>query len=152
MTCHHRYPFSLSWSTVTIWFKLSCFCVLLRGQTCNPSRKAIVIMLKLKTPSRQMIKQFSNGYWNTSKIPDFCETHVLISKLRISRKTLVSFSISTLNLVLRSVGLSLDLNEFPFPNHILILDSQKLYLNGLNLISNLSKLAIAKVWKMPESM
>ena len=113
MTCQQRYSFSLSWSTVMIWFKLSCFCVLLRGQTCNPSRKAIVIMLKLKTPSRQMIKQFSNGYWNTSKIPDFCETHVLISKLRISRKTLVSFSILTLNLVLRSVSLILDLHEFP---------------------------------------
>ena len=145
MTCQRRCSFSLSWSNVMIWFKLSCFCVLLRGQTCNPSRKAIVIMLKLKTPSRQMIKQFSNGYWNTSKIPDFCETHVLISKLRISRKTLVSFSISTLNLVLRSVSLILDLHEFPISFSFLTLKK------CLWMVSIWSRiLAIAKAWKMPE--
>ena len=40
--------------------------------------------------------------------PDFCETLISISKLRLSRKTLISFSISTLNFVVRTLILILN--------------------------------------------
>ena len=41
-------------------------------------------------------------------LTDFCETLISISKSRLSRKTLVSFSISTLNFVVRSLILILN--------------------------------------------
>ena len=43
--------------------------------------------------------------------PDFCETLISISKLRLSRKTLISFSISTLNFVVRTLILILKLSK-----------------------------------------
>ena len=42
---------------------------------------------------------------------DFCETLISISKLRLSRKTLVSFSISALNFVLRTLIVSLNFHS-----------------------------------------
>ena len=39
---------------------------------------------------------------------DFCETLISISKLRLSRKTLISFSISSLNFVVRTLILILN--------------------------------------------
>ena len=43
---------------------------------------------------------------------DFCETLILISKLRLSRQTLISFSISTLNFSLRTLILILNSQNF----------------------------------------
>ena len=44
--------------------------------------------------------------------PDFCETLISISKLRLSRQTLISFSISTLNFSLRTLILILNSQNF----------------------------------------
>ena len=43
---------------------------------------------------------------------DFCETLISISKLRLSRKTLISFSISTLKFSLRTLILILNSQKF----------------------------------------
>ena len=53
-------------------------------------------------------------FWlkETNSKTDFCETLISISKSRLSRKTLVSFSISTLNFSLRTLILILNSQKF----------------------------------------
>ena len=58
-------------------------------------------------------------------VPDFCETLISISKLRLSRKTLISFSISTLKFSLRTLILILNSQKFSNSHsHISTLNSR----------------------------
>ena len=49
-----------------------------------------------------------NLHFSIMPLADFCETLISISKSRLSRKTLISFSISTLNFVVRTLILNLN--------------------------------------------
>ena len=50
--------------------------------------------------------------WVLCGMADFCETLISISKLRLSRRTVISFSISTLNFSLRTLILILNSQKF----------------------------------------
>ena len=65
----------------------------------------------ISTSAKNQSLQYNNQKNRKAKadeVTDFCETLISISKLRLSRKTVISFSISTLNFVVRTLILILN--------------------------------------------